>query len=519
MADRTGAYPVGADALVRQRKGRIVKIVIAMLKHETNTFSPIPTPLESLGPDGAPLRGKAAYDYFKGTRIPMGAFIDLAEEIGAEIVIPIAARCAPSGPVEQDAFEHVTQVICDCVAQGCDALLLDLHGAMVTDEYEDGEGELLERIRKAAPDVPIGVGLDFHANMSERMVRNCDVAVGYKTYPHMDMYEAGRRAGELLLDMIAGKIAPRMSFATSPILANILRMATDEAPMVEIMAQAQALETGNVLAASVFPGFPLADTSHTRLSVLTVTDRSEDAGVKACREVLDLAWARRAGFIYENSAYKEDVALAKTLNGGPIILLDMADNCNSGGTLDSMALVREALDQGLENVLAGPIYDPEAVADLVAAGIGSTVTVPVGGKIDLQAIERPGEPLVLTGRVKRISDGRFVVRGPVFTGMQVELGRTVVLDTGAMEIVVCEGRIEPLDLDMFRFVGIEPLDKTYIVLKSKIQYRPTFGAAAKHVVECNAVGVGSADFSQFPYKALTRPIFPLDADATFGAAE
>ncbi len=492
-----------------------MKIVIAMLKHETNTFSPLPTPLESLGPNGGPLRGTEAYDHFKGTRIPMGAFIDLAEEIGAEIVIPVAARCAPSGPVAQDAFEQVTQEICDCVAQGCDALFLDLHGAMVTEGCEDGEGGMLERIRRAAPDVPIGVGLDFHANMSERMVRNCDVAVGYKTYPHMDMYEAGYRAGQLLLDMIAGKITPRLSFANCPILPNILRQATEESPMKEIMARASALETGNVLAISVFPAFPLADTSHTRLSVLTVTDGAAEAGRQVCREVLDLAWEQREGFVYENAPYKESVARAKTLDEGPVILLDMADNCNSGGTLDAMALVREALDQGLENVLAGPIYDPEAVAALVGAGIGSDVTVPIGGKFDLDAIGRPGEPLVLTGRVKRISNGRFVVRGPVFTGMQVDLGRTVVLDTGPMEIVVCEGRVEPLDLDMFRFVGIEPLDKRYIVLKSKIQYRPTFGAIAKHVIECNAVGVGSADFGQFPYKALTRPIYPLDEGATF----
>ncbi len=495
-----------------------MKIVIAMLKHETNTFSPLPTPLESLGPHGAPLRGDEAYDHFKGTRIPMGAFIDLAEEIGAEIVIPIAARTAPSGPVAQSAFEAVTEVICDSVAEGCDALFLDLHGAMVTDDFEDGEGELLERIRVAAPNVPIGVGLDFHANMSERMVRNCDVAVGYKTYPHMDMYEAGRRAGELLLDMIAGKISPRMSFANCPVMPNILRMATDEAPMDEIMARATALESERVLAVSVFPGFPLADTAHTRFSVLAVTDNAQDQGERICRDVLDLAWQRRDGFIYELTPFSEGVSCAKSLKDGPIILLDMADNCNSGGTLDSMSLIREALDQGLENILAGPIYDPEAVATLVEAGVGSQITLPVGGKFDLDAIEKRGEPLSLTGRIKTISDGKFVVQGPVFTGMQVDLGRTVALDTGAMQIVVCEGRVEPLDLNMFRFVGIEPLDKRYIILKSKVQYRPTFGAAAKHVIECNAVGVGSADFSQFPYKAVARPIFPLDQDAVYPSA-
>ena len=492
-----------------------MKIVIAMLKHETNTFSPLPTPLVSLGPSGGPLRGAAAYDHFKGMRIPIGAFIDLAEETGAEIVIPVAARTAPSGPVSQDAFEQVTQEICDCVAQGCDALLLDLHGAMVTDDLEDGEGELLARIRAVAPDLPIGVGFDFHANMSEKAVRNCDVAVGYKTYPHLDMYEAGYQAGRLLLDMIAGKIAPRMSFAHCPLMSNILRQATDEAPMREIMARATSLETGPVLAMSVFPGFPLADTPYTRLSVLAVTDGDAAAGAAACRDVLDLAWREREGFVYDTLPYKDQVARAKALQNGPVILLDMADNCNSGGTLDCMALVAEALEQGLEDILAGPIYDPEAVAALVAAGIGTEVTVPVGGKFDLTAIERPGEPLTLTGKVTRISDGRFTVRGPVFTGMKVELGRTVVLDTGPLQIVVCEGRVEPLDLDMFRFLGIDPAAKRHIVLKSKIQYRPTFGAIAAHVVECNAVGVGSADFDQFPYKALTRPIYPLDPGAAY----
>ena len=357
-----------------------MKIAIAMLKHETNTFSPLPTPWESLGPNGSPLRGEAAYAYFKGTRIPMGAFIDLAEEIGAEIVIPIAARTAPSGPVSQNAFEQVTQIICDTVAEGCDALLLDLHGAMVTEAYEDGEGELLERIRQVAPELPIGVGLDFHANMSQRMINCCDVAVGYKTYPHIDMYETGRRAGELLLDMMAGRIAPRMSFATCPVLPNILRMATDEEPMRDIMAQATALETGSVLSVSVFPGFPLADTPHTRLSVLAVTDGADQDGGRACQAVVDLAWKLRDGFIYEHAPFKEAVTYAKTLSEGPIILLDMADNCNSGGSLDSMALIHEALDQGLENMLAGPICDPEAVAELIDAGIGSQVTVAVGGK-------------------------------------------------------------------------------------------------------------------------------------------
>ena len=493
-----------------------MKLVLAMLKHETNTFSPLPTPLESLGPESGPLRGVKAYDHFKGTRIPMGAFIDLAEEIGAEIVIPVAARTVPSGPVSQDAFDQVAREICAVLAKGCDGLLLDLHGAMVSEQYEDGEGELLSRIREVAPDLPIGVALDFHANLSARMVEHCTIALGYKTYPHLDMYETGHRVGQLLLDTIDGRISPHLSFDHCPLLTNILRQATDQPPMREIMAQVEALETDNVLAVSVFPGFPLADTPYTRMSALAVTDDAAAEGAVVCRGIVELIWQERENFLYEIPPYAGQVTHAKALEGKPIILLDMADNCNSGGTLDCMALVREAVEQGLTDMLAGPINDPLAVDAMITAGIGAEVTVAVGGKFDLQAIKKSGEPLALTGRVTSISAGSFTVLGPVFTGMRVDLGRTVVFDTGTLEIVVCEGRVEPLDLDMFRFLGIDPLSKKFILLKSKIQYRPTFGAIAAHVVECNAVGVGSADLGQFPYKSLERPIFPLDPNVKFG---
>jgi microcystin degradation protein MlrC len=491
-----------------------VKFAIAMLKHETNTFSPVPTPLESLGPDG-PLVGDAAYNYFKGTGSPIGAFIDMAEAMGADVHIPAAARTMPSGPVHQAAFDHVADLICDSLKEGYDALFLDLHGAMVAEDFEDGEGELLARIRAVAPDLPIAVGLDFHANMSEEMIRNCDVLVGYKTYPHMDMYEAGQRAGELLLEFMAGKIAPRMVVESCPILPNIVRMATDEAPMREIMTLAGELETGDVLSVSVFPGFPLADTSKTRLSVVAVENGNSGAAEDACRRILELAWRGRDDFSYESEPLEDSVRRAKKLTDGPVLLIDLADNCNSGGTLDTMTVIAEALKQGLDNVVAGPICDPQAVQQLIEAGVGAHITLPLGGKMDMPSIDQRGQPLVLSGTVKTISDGRFIVRGPVFTGMQVELGRTVVFDTGAMEILLSEDRIEPLDLAMFRFVGIEPLAKSYIILKSKIQYRPTFGAMAKHIIECDSDGVAGLNFERLPFKNLARPIYPLDQDASF----
>ena len=174
-----------------------------------------------------------------------------------------------------------------------------------------------------------------------------------------------------------------------------------------------------------------------------------------------------------------------------------------------MTVIAEALRQGLDDIAAGPICDPEVVAQMVEAGVGATVTLPIGGKVKSASVATDG-PLTLTGTVRTISDGRFVVRGPVFTGTRVALGRTVVLDIGALQLIVSEGRTEPLDLAQFRFVGIEPTQKRYVVVKLKMQYRPTFGAMAKHVVECNGTGVSSMDLSQFAFKRVRRPVFPLD---------
>lgn len=491
-----------------------MNFVIAMMKHETNTFSPIPTPIGSLGPNG-PLRGDDAYVCFKGTRSPIGAFIDMAEDMGADFVIPVAARALPSGPVSQAAFDHVAELICETVIGDCDALFLDLHGAMVTEDFEDGEGELLARIRAVAPDLPIALGLDFHANMSEAVIRNSDIVVGYKTYPHIDMYEAGQQAAALLLKFIDNKIQPRMVIKSCPLVPNMVRMATDEAPMLDVMALAKELEMGGALSVSVFPGFPLADTSHTRLSVVAIEDGNSGVAEDACRQILELVWRQRQDFVYESEQLEESIRRAKNLKEGPVLLIDLADNCNSGGTQDTMTVVREALHQGLTDILAGPICDPEAVDLMIQAGVGEEITLPVGGKTDMPSINQKGEPVVLSGTIKTISDGRFVVRGPVFTGMQVDLGRTVVLDTGPLEIVVSENRIEPLDLAMFRIVGIEPVEKLYIILKSKIQYRPTFGAFAKHVIECDSVGVAGLNFDRIPYSMLTRPIYPLDSNTSF----
>jgi microcystin degradation protein MlrC len=199
-------------------------------------------------------------------------------------------------------------------------------------------------------------------------------------------------------------------------------------------------------------------------------------------------------------------------SGGPILLLDHADNCASGANQDTMYVLREALRRGLTGIAVGPVRDPEAVAKMIEAGVGARVTLDVGGKIDMPAIGRKGEPLTLTGVVRAITDGEYTVTGPQFTGMRCYMGRTAVLDTGAAEIVVIERNQEPWDRGVFTSVGIDPTAKRFLLLKSRMYFRPVFLPIAKGMVFCDAPGVGTSDWNDFEYRNLRRPIYPLDED-------
>ncbi|WP_374450198.1 M81 family metallopeptidase [Stella sp.] len=502
-----------------------MKIVVAAFSHETNSFSPVPTTIDRFGIGAGPYYGAAARAAFEKTGMPMAAFIRLAEASGATVTTPVAARCSPSAPVDAHAYDTICGAILDAVRQGCDAALLDLHGAMIAEPTDDGEGTLLARIRAIAPDLPIGVALDFHTNLTEAMVGNATVAVGYRTYPHLDMYEAGERAGRLLLDALAGRVRPVMEWGNAPMLPHTLKQDTGDEPMRGLMAlAAEAEREPGILAVTMFAGFPLADTREAGLSVLVVAD-GDRARARAVRDrLLAAAWAARAGLVHHPRPLADQVAEARRLaegdgRPGPVLLIDHADNCNSGGTLDAMSVVAEAIRQGLTDVAVAPVCDPGAVAELTAAGVGARRTVDIGGKMAAPTLTEQPQPLRLAGRVGAIADGMLTVTGPVFTGTALNMGPSVRFDADCgVQIVVTSRRIEPYDLAVFRALGIEPAGKRFLVLKSRIQYKPTFLPIARAVVECDGVGVASSDYSLFRFRRLRRPIYPIDPDARFRSA-
>lgn len=488
-----------------------LRAVIAMMHHETNTFSPVPTPLARFGSPDVPT-GREVYRRFKGTGTGLGAFLDAAEAAGMEIQTPIAGNAAPSGPVESVAYDQMCDAICAAIVKGCDVCFLDLHGAMVTESTDDGEGSLLKRIRQIAPGLPIAVSLDLHANLTDEIVRNCTVLVGYKTYPHLDMYETGAHAARIMLRALKGAVKPVMSWGQRPILAQTLRMGHDDRPMGPLLTQARAEEANGLLAASVFGGFPLADILHAGLSVVTVADGSHSAAEAACERLLSAAWQEKTEWIFRSEPLAASITRAKSLTGGPVILLDHADNAASGGTQDVMAVLREALDQGLQDIAMFGVCDPEAVVAMEAAGVGKEISLGLGGKADMPAIAMTGQPLHLTGRVRAITDGNFPITVPMGRGTIASMGKTAVFDTGQAQIVVCSRHTEPYDPGCFRSVGIEPTAKRYLILKSRIHYRAGFRAITKHEIPCNGIGVTSSDNRLFAFKKVRRPIYPLDPD-------
>ncbi len=487
-----------------------MKILIARLNHETNTFSPVPTPIAAF----SPAYGEEAYHANKGMRTAMAAFIDLAEGLGATLVTPVSAMANPSGPVHAAAYDELTRRIVEA-APGCDAILLDLHGAMVAENSADGEGDLLARVRAAAPGVPLGVALDLHGNITEQMVQNADVMVGFKTYPHIDMYETGEHAGRLLLQMLRGEASYRVCWHPLPLMSHTLRSTTLEGAMRDAVDAARQLEHGGLPAVTVFAGFSLADIEAPCMSVVaTCREEDLDATQAAVDDLAQQIWQRRADYVYRSEALADSLRRAANLAQGatrPVLLLDHGDNCMSGGTCDTMDVLQAALAQGLTGIAVGPICDPETVATLIKAGVGAEVEIALGNKVPLAQLGLHKEPLQLRGRVHAASDGGYTVTGPIYTGQRCHMGRSVCLDIGSAQIVVTERPHEPWDLGVFHCVGVDPTRFRYLLLKSRMYCRPVFVPLSAGLVECDSPGVTTSDYARFPFTHVHRPVYPLDS--------
>ena len=491
-----------------------MKFLIARFNHETNTFSPVATPLTAF----EPLYGDDALNDQRHARTAMGAFIRLVEsQPENQLITPVSATANPSGTVAADAYTKLSQHILDALNEKPDAILLDLHGAMVAENAADGEGALLKAIRAIAPDVPIAVALDLHGNVTQTMVDHANIIVSFKTYPHIDMAETGEHAGRLMMRLLAGESRPITRWKQLPLLSHTLRSNTNEGAMQRAVVTAceAELEAG-VLAVSIMAGFSLADFNDAGMSVIVVTDNDENLANTIAQRIAQQLWQDREGFVYHSPPLSVSFKLARKLHAGegkgPVLLLDHSDNVMSGGTCDTMDVLAAAIVNKFTPIVVGPICDPQAVQRLWKLRPTDVVRADIGNRIPLPHLTTQKKPLSLVGVVRAKSDGEFVVTGPIYTGAKVSMGRTVLFDTVDALIVICEHRTEPFDMGIFSCVGVDPAKYDYLLLKSRMYCRPVFGAIAKGLVECDADkgGPTSSNYALFSFNHLRRPVFPLD---------
>ena len=492
-----------------------MRLLLATMSHETNTFSPVPTKLSRFCRDGTTLlKGQAAIDFYRNTGTCMGGYLDVAAAVGAAITVPVTAAAPPSGRVDAEAYELFCGLITDEVAKGgYDGIMLDLHGAMAVENFEDGEGELLRRIRAIDSKTPLCVAYDMHANVFADMVENADIVAGYHTYPHIDMKETAIRASRALLDVIAGRTKPTTAWGNLPMLPHVMSQGTHMFPNKDLQGMCAAWEaSGRAIAASLFVGFPHADVPMAGLSAVVVTNNNPEDARAMADELLAFAWNAREAFTFKIEPLEESVARAKKLGeeGPGVVLLDHFDNCASGGTMDTTDVLREIIRQELDDVIFFGIYDPDAVKQAASAGIGQEVELDIGAKLEMPSLQSGSRPLRVAGKVRTISAGYYRATGGLTPGLQVYMGNTVVLDTGRVQIVLLSRHIEPTAQEMMRILGIDPATKRFIAIKSRVHWRADVGKLAREIVECAGVGVCTSDYGQLTFRNVRRPIYPLD---------
>jgi microcystin degradation protein MlrC len=482
-----------------------MRFLIAGFQHETNTFAPSKTAYDDFVRGGAFPAMVHGQDVLalRDVNIPIGGFIRAAER-HAELTPVVWAGATPAAHVTMDAFERVAGEIVDAAqAKTFDGIYLDLHGAMVCEHLDDGEGELLARLRQTVgPKVPIVASLDLHANVTSRMMAAADALVAYRTYPHVDMAETGERAAALLRRFVDRGHGVSKSFRRLPFLIPINGMCTLIDPARTIYERLARMEPAHDLALSFAPGFPAADFPECGG---TLWGYGEDRAVlehqtaKLLQDIVDREEKWLVPFLAPRKAVREAMRIAACATR-PVIIADTQDNPGGGGDSDTTGMLRALLDENAQGAAMGLMVDPAAAAAAHAAGAGKDITIALGGKSGIAG----DAPLQGTFRVEQLSDGRCQYAGPMMHGKLSAVGPSARLSIGGVQIVVSTYKDQMLDRSLYRMAGVEPERMKILVNKSSVHFRADFGPIAEEILVAKAPGPLLADTGDFPWTRLAR---------------
>jgi microcystin degradation protein MlrC len=501
----------------------MTRVAVGGFLHETNTFAPTRATYEAFVHGGGWSRMQLGVDILKVFRrinIGLAGFIETAEAEDWELVPTIFAAATPSAHVTRDAYERIAKVLIDGIASAgpLDAVYLDLHGAMVAEHLDDGEGEILARVRKViGKNLPLVVSLDLHANVTPEMIEHADALIAYRTYPHVDMADTGRAAAEhLALLLMTGRRFAK-AFRQLPFLIPISWQCTTDQPTRGIYQKLAALQSDTVPTLSFAPGFPAADFEHCAPSVFAYGKTQADADA-AADEVAALVEKHENDFdgriFSPDEGVRHAIELAKT-GTRPVVIADTQDNPGAGGDSDTTGMLRALVRNNARRAATGVIYDPQSASTAHQAGEGATVTLALGGKSGI-----PGDaPYKEAFVVEKLSDGQFIAPGPYFGGRLMEMGPSACLRIGDVRAVVASHKAQLADQAMYRYVGIEPTEQKILVNKSSVHFRADFEPIAEKLLICAAPGAMPADPASLPWARLrpgirTKPNGPVFIHAT-----
>ncbi|MDY0874190.1 M81 family metallopeptidase [Dongia rigui] len=486
----------------------MARIAIGGFQHETNTFAPVRASYQDFEQaDGWPglTRGAAIFETFQGINLPLPGFIEQARALGHELIPLLWCSASPSAHVEKDAFERIAADLLALISSQSklDALYLDLHGAMVTEHHEDGEGELLERIRAmVGPRLPIVVSLDLHANLTERMLRHASALVVCRTYPHVDLAETGGRAAEIMERLLRhGPLAKAMRRADFLVpLPWQCTLINPAASLYRVVGEAEG--QGRAASASFAFGFPPADIAECGPAVVVYAEDAAFAESEADRLIglVNAAEREFAGKIWQkDEAVRYAMAKGATATR-PIILADTQDNPGAGGNSDSVDLLESLVSLKAEGAVFANLYDPETARIAHETGLHGSFERGIGAWCGSPGLEK------FRGRFKvlALGDGSFKATGPFYRGNHMQLGPMALLGIGGTKIVVTSRKQQAADQAMLRHLGVDPSAAKILALKSSVHFRADFQPIAEEILVVAAAGDNPVDNRALPYRRLRK---------------
>ena len=486
--------------------------------HESNTFSVTPTTYEHFEQISL-TRGKELIERWTGGNHELSGFLEGAESNGLEPVPLVAAFAMPSGAVVRETFEAIAEQTIDALkaAMPVDGLYLGLHGATVSEEFPDADGEMARRMREVVgPDVPVVMTLDLHANVSPGMVANADATTIYRSNPHLDQKARGLEAASLLGRTLRGEIRPVQALECPPLIISIAKQYTDEDPAKGLYEDVESvLKWPGILSASVAMGFYYADVEEMGATFLAVADHDRDLARRAARWMAQRAWDRREEFRAELPSAAEAVAMAMEAAEAPVVLLDIGDNVGGGSPGDSTLILAEIVAQKASNAMV-VLFDAESVARCVEAGVRNQVNLQVGGKTD----GRHGSPVSVQGRVRMISDGIFQEPEVRHGGWgSFDQGVTAVVETPEQHtLILTSVKMAPVSLEQVKSLGVKPESKKILVAKGVIAPRAAYNPVAARTILVDTPGATCVNPAGFTFHHRRRPIYPLELEAQYPLA-